>query len=65
MRRRRRAPPPPCAAAVASLRWKIVSGQFDEENPSAQFSSRLLVQGDEGVSYPVVDRIGVIYRNLP
>ncbi|KZV29980.1 hypothetical protein F511_33148 [Dorcoceras hygrometricum] len=43
----------------------IRSGQFDEENPSAQISSRLLVQGDEGVSYPVVDRIGVIYRNLP
>ncbi|KZV06690.1 hypothetical protein F511_45828 [Dorcoceras hygrometricum] len=47
------------------LRQKIVSGQFDEENPSAQISSRLLVQGDEGVSYPVVDRIGFIYRNLP
>ncbi|KZV27485.1 hypothetical protein F511_17699 [Dorcoceras hygrometricum] len=47
------------------LRRKFVSGQFDEENPSALISSRLLVQGDEGVSYPVVDRIGVIYRNLP
>ncbi|KZV55069.1 acyl-CoA dehydrogenase-related protein [Dorcoceras hygrometricum] len=58
VRRRRRAPPP-------SLRRKIVSGQFVEENPSVQISSRLLVQGDEGVSYPVVDRIGVIYRNLP
>ncbi|KZV16960.1 DNA-directed RNA polymerase V subunit 1 [Dorcoceras hygrometricum] len=52
-------PPPPL------LRRKIVSGQFDEENPSVQISSRLLVQGDEGVSYPVVDLIGVIYRNLP
>ncbi|KZV41922.1 zinc finger BED domain-containing protein RICESLEEPER 2-like [Dorcoceras hygrometricum] len=57
-RRRLHAPPP-------LLRRKIVSGQFDEENPSAQISSCLLVQGDEGVSYPVVDRIGVIYRSLP
>ncbi|KZV31923.1 hypothetical protein F511_34846 [Dorcoceras hygrometricum] len=55
-------PPPPCAAAASS---EIFSGQFDEENPSAQISSCLLVQGDEGVSYPVVDRIGDIYRNLP
>ncbi|KZV20268.1 hypothetical protein F511_44301 [Dorcoceras hygrometricum] len=47
------------------IRRKIVSGQFDEENPSVQISSRLLVQGGEGVSYPVMDRIGVIYRNLP
>ncbi|KZV48580.1 hypothetical protein F511_21689 [Dorcoceras hygrometricum] len=62
--------PPPlsslqaAAAAVRRrlLRRKIVSGQFDEENPSVQISSRLLVQGDEGVSYPVVDRNGVIYR---
>ncbi|KZV49274.1 hypothetical protein F511_37646 [Dorcoceras hygrometricum] len=54
-RRRRRRP----------LRRKFVSGQFDEENPSAQISSHLLVQGDEGVSYPIMDRIGVIYRNLP
>ncbi|KZV53956.1 hypothetical protein F511_43215 [Dorcoceras hygrometricum] len=61
--------PPPLsslqAAAAAPLRRKIVSGQFDEENPSAQISSRLLVQGDKGVSYPIMDRIGVIYRNLP
>ncbi|KZV30784.1 DNA-directed RNA polymerase V subunit 1 [Dorcoceras hygrometricum] len=55
--RRRLAPPP--------LRRKILFGQFDEENPSVQISSRLLVQGDEGGSYPVVDRIGDIYRNLP
>ncbi|KZV24176.1 hypothetical protein F511_03493 [Dorcoceras hygrometricum] len=54
-RRRRRRP----------LRRKFVSGQFDEENPSVQISSRLLVEDDEGVSYPVVDGIGVIYRNLP
>ncbi|KZV22691.1 branched-chain-amino-acid aminotransferase-like protein 1 [Dorcoceras hygrometricum] len=57
--RRRLAPPPP--PRVVGIR----SGQFGEENPSVQISSRLLVQGDEGVSYPVVDRIGDIYRNLP
>ncbi|KZV16191.1 hypothetical protein F511_11867 [Dorcoceras hygrometricum] len=61
--------PPPLlsiyAAAAARLRRKIISGQFDEENPSTQISSRLLVQGDEGVFYPVMDRIGDIYRNLP
>ncbi|KZV26218.1 hypothetical protein F511_44115 [Dorcoceras hygrometricum] len=51
-------PPPPRVAGIRS-------GQFDEENPAAQLSSRLLVQGDEGVAYPVVDRIGDIYRNLP
>ncbi|KZV41714.1 F-box protein [Dorcoceras hygrometricum] len=54
------APPPP-----PLLRRKIISGQFNEENPYAQISSRLIVQGDEGVSYPVVDRIGVIYHSLP
>ncbi|KZV35962.1 Potassium transporter [Dorcoceras hygrometricum] len=58
-RRRLHAPPPPL------LRRKIVSGQFDEENPSAQISSGLLVQADEGLSNPVVDLIGVNYRNLP
>ncbi|KZV57343.1 hypothetical protein F511_09290 [Dorcoceras hygrometricum] len=52
-------PPPPL------LRRKIVSGQFDEGNPSAQISSSLLVQDDKGVSNPVVDLIGVNYRNLP
>ncbi|KZV31904.1 hypothetical protein F511_24633 [Dorcoceras hygrometricum] len=60
-RRRRR---PPCAAA-ARLGRKIVSDQLDEENPFVQNSSVLLVQADEGVSVLVVDRIGVIYRNLP
>ncbi|KZV19786.1 hypothetical protein F511_18785 [Dorcoceras hygrometricum] len=50
-------PPPP--------RQKIVSGQFDEENPFMQISSVLLVQADEGVSFLVVDRIGDFYRNLP
>ncbi|KZV06560.1 hypothetical protein F511_45958 [Dorcoceras hygrometricum] len=37
-------PPPP-----SSLRRKIVSGQFDEENPFVLISSVLLVQADEGV----------------
>ncbi|KZV19344.1 hypothetical protein F511_23118 [Dorcoceras hygrometricum] len=60
-RRRLHAPPPP----PPLLRRKIVSGQFDEENPSVQISSGLLVQADEGVSNPVVDLIGVNYRNLP
>ncbi|KZV53700.1 hypothetical protein F511_28612 [Dorcoceras hygrometricum] len=61
------------AAAAAStrrrrrrrLRRKIVSGQFDEENPFMLISSVLLVQTDEGVSFLVVDRIGDFYRNLP
>ncbi|KZV58000.1 hypothetical protein F511_44043 [Dorcoceras hygrometricum] len=51
-------PPPPSSP-------EICSGQFDEENPSAQISSGLLVQVDEGVSYSVVDLIGVIYHSLP
>ncbi|KZV48107.1 hypothetical protein F511_15762 [Dorcoceras hygrometricum] len=58
--------PPPCAAsAAARLRRKIVSGQFDEENPFVLISSVLLVQADEGVSFLVMDRIGDFYRNLP
>ncbi|KZV13959.1 hypothetical protein F511_44720 [Dorcoceras hygrometricum] len=55
-------PPPPCAARLCR---KIVSGQFDDENPFVLISSVLLVQADEGVSFLVVDRIGDIYRNLP
>ncbi|KZV52891.1 hypothetical protein F511_16115 [Dorcoceras hygrometricum] len=56
--------PPPCAAAAAArLRWKIVSGQFDEENPFVLISSVLLLHADEGVLFLVV--IGDIYRNLP
>ncbi|KZV14251.1 hypothetical protein F511_43760 [Dorcoceras hygrometricum] len=63
IRRRRR---PSCAApAAARIRRKIVSGQFDEENPFVLISSVLLVQADKGVSFFVVDRIGDIYRNLP
>ncbi|KZV49342.1 dirigent protein 5-like [Dorcoceras hygrometricum] len=59
-------PPPPRAAAVAAVfAGKIVSGQFDEENPFVLISSALIVQPDEGVSDLVVDRIGVNYRNLP
>ncbi|KZV30495.1 hypothetical protein F511_23311 [Dorcoceras hygrometricum] len=53
------------AAAAARLRRKIVSGQFDEENPFVLISSVLLVQADEGVSFLVMDRIGDFYRNLP
>ncbi|KZV30220.1 hypothetical protein F511_15654 [Dorcoceras hygrometricum] len=60
-RRRRR----PRAAAAADRRRKLVSGQFDEENPFVLISSALLVQPDEGVSDLVVYRIGVNYRNLP
>ncbi|KZV18732.1 asparagine--tRNA ligase, cytoplasmic 1-like [Dorcoceras hygrometricum] len=52
-------PPPPLPFVG------ICSGQIDEENPSALISSGLLVQADEGVSYPVVDLIDVIYRRLP
>ncbi|KZV51363.1 hypothetical protein F511_35176 [Dorcoceras hygrometricum] len=58
--RRRLAPPSP-----PPLRRKIFFGQFNEENPFVQISSVLLVQADEGVSFLVVDQIGVIYRNLP
>ncbi|KZV40750.1 hypothetical protein F511_25602 [Dorcoceras hygrometricum] len=61
--------PPPSllshAAAAAVFAGKIVSGQFDEENPFVLISSGLLVQPDEGISDLVVDRIGVNYRNLP
>ncbi|KZV16176.1 hypothetical protein F511_36234 [Dorcoceras hygrometricum] len=58
-------PPPRVAAAAAVFAGKIVSGQFNEENPFVLISSGLLVQPDEGVSDLVVDRIGVNYRNLP
>ncbi|KZV26670.1 pumilio10-like [Dorcoceras hygrometricum] len=49
-------------AAAADRRRKIVSGQFDEENPFVLISSALIVQPDEGVSDLVVGRIG---DNLP
>ncbi|KZV52782.1 hypothetical protein F511_37120 [Dorcoceras hygrometricum] len=63
-------PPLPVHAAAAGARRRRrlagnCSGQLDEENPSAPISSGLLVQADEGVSYPVVDLIDVIYRRLP
>ncbi|KZV26253.1 hypothetical protein F511_19829 [Dorcoceras hygrometricum] len=61
-RRRRRRRRRPRAAAAADRRRKIVSGQFDEENPFVLISSALLVQPDEGVLDLVVDRIG---DNLP
>ncbi|KZV29024.1 hypothetical protein F511_06425 [Dorcoceras hygrometricum] len=57
-------PPPSSAAAAATCRRKIVSGQLDEENPSVQISSGLLVHADEGIPYPVVDLIDDIYRRL-
>ncbi|KZV26591.1 zinc finger BED domain-containing protein DAYSLEEPER-like [Dorcoceras hygrometricum] len=57
------AAPPPLAAAAA--RRKIVSDQIDEENPSAQILSSLLVQADEGIPSSVVDLIDDIYRRLP
>ncbi|KZV40059.1 hypothetical protein F511_31131 [Dorcoceras hygrometricum] len=64
-------PPPPsspkvaAAAAATSSHRKIISGQFNEENPFVLISSVLLVQADNGVSFLVVDRIGDFYRNLP
>ncbi|KZV29820.1 hypothetical protein F511_43084 [Dorcoceras hygrometricum] len=64
-RLKRRPSSPLSSRRCRPLRRKFVSGQYNEENLSVQISSRLLVQGDEGVSYPVVDRIGDIYRNLP
>ncbi|KZV42984.1 helicase domain-containing family protein [Dorcoceras hygrometricum] len=51
------------AAVVASP--EFVPAKFDEENPSAQISSGLLVQADEGIPFPVVDLIDDIYRRLP
>ncbi|KZV41286.1 hypothetical protein F511_39625 [Dorcoceras hygrometricum] len=62
-RRRRREPPVAAAAAASSP--EIVPAKFDEENPSAQISSGLLVQADEGIPSPVVDLIDDIYRRLP
>ncbi|KZV31309.1 putative receptor-like protein kinase [Dorcoceras hygrometricum] len=56
----KRPPPPPSATSSPEIR----SGQLDEENPSAQISSGLLVQADEGIPSPVVD-LDDIYRRLP
>ncbi|KZV33295.1 putative receptor-like protein kinase [Dorcoceras hygrometricum] len=52
-------PPPPLFAG------KSFPANLDEENPSAQISSGLLVQVDEGIPSPVVDLIDDIYRRLP
>ncbi|KZV20972.1 hypothetical protein F511_36983 [Dorcoceras hygrometricum] len=60
-RRRRHAPSPPSPLFAG----KSFPAKFDEENPSAPISSVLIVQADEGVSHLVVDRIDVVYRNLP
>ncbi|KZV32671.1 hypothetical protein F511_24574 [Dorcoceras hygrometricum] len=57
-------PPPPCAA-VAFASPESALAKFDEENPSVQISSGLLVQADEGISSPVMDLIDDIYRRLP
>ncbi|KZV54121.1 hypothetical protein F511_34980 [Dorcoceras hygrometricum] len=54
-----RAPPPPLFAE------KSFPAKFDEDNPSAQISSGLLVQADEGIPSPVMDLIDDIYRRLP
>ncbi|KZV53015.1 hypothetical protein F511_27631 [Dorcoceras hygrometricum] len=64
---RRLSPPPPplVAAAAAASSPEIVPAKFDEKNPSVPISSVLLVHADEGVSHLVVDRIDVVYRNLP
>ncbi|KZV21961.1 hypothetical protein F511_42552 [Dorcoceras hygrometricum] len=56
---------PHAAAAAAAASSEIVPANLDEENPSTPISSGLLVQADKGVSYPIMDRIDVIYRNLP
>ncbi|KZV49799.1 putative LRR receptor-like serine/threonine-protein kinase [Dorcoceras hygrometricum] len=66
-------PPPPllkphAVAAGARRRRRFAGncfGQSFEENPSVPISSGLLVQADEGVTYPVVDLIDVIYLRLP
>ncbi|KZV21452.1 hypothetical protein F511_17883 [Dorcoceras hygrometricum] len=53
------------AAAAAASSPEIRSGQIDEENPSVQILSDLLVQANEGIPSPVVDLIDDIYRRLP
>ncbi|KZV31031.1 hypothetical protein F511_14971 [Dorcoceras hygrometricum] len=61
---RRPTPPPPPPPSSPKIR----SVQFDEENPSVQISSGLLVQADEGVSYSVMDLIDgstATYREEP
>ncbi|KZV31871.1 F-box/kelch-repeat protein-like [Dorcoceras hygrometricum] len=70
------APPPPLqtpsrqphhrrATAVRLLRDRTCSDHVDEEIPSVVNSSALLVQTDEGLVHPVMDRIKEIYRRLP
>ncbi|KZV32593.1 sphingoid long-chain bases kinase 2, mitochondrial [Dorcoceras hygrometricum] len=53
--------PPPAAAS----RDRTCSDHLFEEIPFVSNSSALLVQTDEGVLIPVVDRIKEIYRRLP
>ncbi|KZV50137.1 U-box domain-containing protein 33-like [Dorcoceras hygrometricum] len=52
-------PPPPLFAG------KLFPANLDEENPSVQISSGLLVQADEGIPSPIVDLIDDIYSRLP
>ncbi|KZV40663.1 hypothetical protein F511_32625 [Dorcoceras hygrometricum] len=63
---------PYCTLTMTNLFFQALSviprgswDDVDEEIPSVQISSVLLVQADEGVLFLVVDRIGVFYRNLP
>ncbi|KZV42690.1 hypothetical protein F511_17958 [Dorcoceras hygrometricum] len=52
-----RSPPVPRAVAAAAYLAGICSGQLFEDNPSTPISSGLLVQTEEGVSFPFVDLI--------
>ncbi|KZV50330.1 hypothetical protein F511_38474 [Dorcoceras hygrometricum] len=62
-----RPPPLRCRAAppAAACRDRTCSDHLVEEISSVVNSSALLVQTDEGVVHPVVDRIEEIYRRLP
>ncbi|KZV45281.1 hypothetical protein F511_06799 [Dorcoceras hygrometricum] len=50
-------PPPPCHRAAAACRDRTCSDHLVVEIPFMENSSVLLVQTDEGVLFPVVDRI--------
>ncbi|KZV40156.1 subtilisin-like protease [Dorcoceras hygrometricum] len=58
------APPSRAAAARCSRDWTC-SDHVDEEIPSVENSSALLVQTDEGLVHLVMDRIKEIYHRLP
>ncbi|KZV36610.1 hypothetical protein F511_39987 [Dorcoceras hygrometricum] len=57
-------PPPPAAAVAALFAGNSFRPIRRGESIRVDLVS-LLVQADEGVSHPVVDLIGVIYRSLP